>query len=306
MITKIGSFLENNLELLEKGINSPAFTAIVGAFAGAWAGAAAAQKIAEKIKGRDDLIKEMRVANAAIVVCAAVCDSVISLKRQHVKALKEDFDVKKKELAEFLQRRDRGQLEKDEIFSFVANLQTLSPLPLPLEVLQKQVFEQLSLAGRPLRLQIVLNQSVHSLNVMIEKRNQLIEFYKSDAKAKEFLLHHYFGHPRNEVERNEDYPTVIDAIAMFTDSVIFFSHLLSKDLTEHGNELSTRFKKNFRGQPPSITSLDYSQSAELIPDDAEYQDWFTGFVKKTKPKSFTQKAIARFWVTAGKIRSFGP
>ena len=100
MIVEIRSFLENNLELFEQGINSPAFIAIVGAFAGAWAGAAAAQKIAEKIKGRDDLIKEMRVTNSAIVVCSAVCDSVIALKRQHVKALKEEYDVKKNEFAE--------------------------------------------------------------------------------------------------------------------------------------------------------------------------------------------------------------
>ena len=177
MIFEIRSFLESNLELLEKGINSPVFTAIIGAFAGAWAGAAAAQKIAERIKGRDDLIKEMRVTNSAIVVCSAVCDSVIDLKREHVKALKEEYDVKKNELAKFLHGRDSGQLAKDEIFSYVANLQTLSPLTLPMEVLQRQVFEQLSLAGRPLRLQIVLNQSVHSLNVMMEKRNQLIEFY---------------------------------------------------------------------------------------------------------------------------------
>ena len=140
MISEIKSFTENNLQLLESGINSPAFTAIVGAFAGAWAGAAAAQKIAEKIKGRDDSIKEMRVTNTAIVVCSAVCDSVISLKKQHVKALKQDYDAKKTQLTEFLQRRDSGQLVKGETFSFVANLQTLSPLPLPMDVLQRQVF----------------------------------------------------------------------------------------------------------------------------------------------------------------------
>ena len=147
---------------------------------------------------------------------------------------------------------------------------------------------------------------MHSLNVSIDKRNQLIEFYKVDTKAKELLLHHYFGHPRNENERNEDYPTVIDAIAMFTDSVIFFSHLLAKDLMEHGNELSTKFKKDFRGQPPSITSLDYSQSVDLIPDGTDFQDWLTGFSKKAEPKSLTQKAWALLLLIVRKTREFGP
>lgn len=304
MISSVVSFLETNVELFQTGINSPAFTAIVGAFAGAWAGAAAAQNIAEKIKGRDDLIKEIRVTNAAIVVCSAVCDSVIALKRQHVRGLKSEYEFAKAELNSFLQRRENGTLAKSEIFNFVANLQTLSPLPLPLEVLQRQVFEQLSLTGRPLRLQIVLNQSVQSLNTAIDKRNQLIEFYKTDAKAKQFLLNHYFGLPKSEEEKNEDYPTVMEAIGMYTDSIIFFSHLLSKDLMEHGDELSIKFKRNHRTHPPSITSLNFTQSAEFIPADVDYQDWFTGFVKRPKPKTVYQRALVAVSALSKKLLKF--
>jgi|SRR5579862_2136861 len=50
--------------------NSVFFTAIAGSFAGALAGAVTAQRIANKTRNKDELLKEIRAANAATMVAS--------------------------------------------------------------------------------------------------------------------------------------------------------------------------------------------------------------------------------------------
>lgn len=165
--------------------NSVFFTAISGSLAGAFAGAYGAQRIAERAKYREQMLKEIRDTNAAITVSFGVCNSLLSIKKQHVKSLKVEFETQRVNLLVFQQKRELGQISKDEIFHFKVDLQTLSLPPLPVDILQNQVFEKLSLVGRPLSLTTTLSQTMHSLSASLEKRNQLIESYKA---ANESLL----------------------------------------------------------------------------------------------------------------------
>lgn len=262
--------------------NSVFFTAIAGSLAGAFAGAYGAQWIAERSKYREQLLKEMRITNAVIIVAFGICNSLLSLKKQHVKTLKEDFDIQKSALLNHQKRRQLGEIGNDAVFHFVADLQTLSIPPLSGDILQTQIFEKLSVVNRPLSLTTTLNQTIHSLNASLEKRNQLIEFYKSGDS--EVTAPVYFGFPQGG-KINQDYPSVIEAIYNQTDDGIFFSQLLCKDLVEHGNQIAEQFKKNFKKGAPTISEPDFSEAVKLnlMPTADKYNYWFTMFIKKIPP-----------------------
>lgn len=260
--------------------NSVFFTAVAGSLAGAFAGAYGAQRIAERAKYRDQLLKEIRDTNAAIMIAFGVCNSLLSMKEQHVKSLKEDFETQKTGLLDHKKNRELGHISKDKEFHFTADLQTLSLPLLPVDILQRQVFEKLSLVGRPLSLTTTLSQSVHSLSASLDKRNQLIESYKAGNDGISPAL--YFGLPQTG-QINQDYPSVIDAIYNQTDDGIFFGQLLCKDLVEHGNQIAKQFKKLFGKDAPMITEPNFgkAEKSDLMPNTDKYVDWLTMFVKKT-------------------------
>lgn len=260
--------------------NSVFFTAIAGSFAGALGGAYSAQRIAERAKFREQLLKEIRYTNAAITVAIGICNSLLSMKIQHVKSLKESFETRKTAFLAHLGKRKSGKVNKDEEFHLTYDFQTLLPPLLPLDILQRHVFEELSLVGRALSLTTTLSQTVDNLSAALKKRNQLIESYKAANTAISPAL--YFGLPQNGLI-NQDYSSAIDAIYSQTDDGIFFSQLLSKDLVEHGNLLVRQFKKYSKKGVPIISTFDFSEEekAGLMPNPDNYSDWFTKFVKIT-------------------------
>src|SRR5690349_16473622 len=79
-------------ESLKAFANSAFTTSLVGALAGAFAGARAAQVIAERSKLRDEISKQIRDTNAAMVVSFTIANSVLALKKQHVAELKTSYD----------------------------------------------------------------------------------------------------------------------------------------------------------------------------------------------------------------------
>lgn len=264
--------------------NSAFVTALLGSLAGAFAGAAAAQRIAERSKHREELLREMRNTNAAIALAFGVCNTLLALKEQHVKSLKESYDAQKAALLEFQRKRKAGEIQQDVAFDFNADMQTLQPQALPMGTLRAVVFERLSIVGRPLNLVVTLTQTVESLAESLAKRNSLIEGYKAEfAKDAQRLAPLYFGLPYGEGHVNLDYPGTIDAIYSQTDDGIFFGNLLCKDLHDHGKQLSDAFRKKFKNDPPRISEVDFGPTAAagLMPDETNYADWVKAFVKKT-------------------------
>lgn len=275
--------------------NSTFFTSITGSLAGAFAGAYGAQRIAERAEKKKELIKEIRNTNASIMVAFGICNSLLALKKQHVRPLKETFDRQKTALLDHDEKRRSGQIPKDMEFKFVADLETLSLPPLPLNILLEQLFEKLSLTGRPLNLGTTLSQAVHSLNASLEKRNQLIEFYKAGEGKMSHFPALYFGLRQSE-HVNQEYPSVLDAISSHTDDVIFFSQLLCKDLAEHGEHISERFKKEFGKKIPKISKVDFTkaETAGLMPRTENYADWINAFGKVPDSLTFLQKILKRW------------
>jgi hypothetical protein len=64
-----------------------------------------------------------------------------------------------------------------------------------------------------------------------------------------------------------------------TDDVIFFSHLLCKDLATHGNRVLEKFKSQFKGVPEQIHAIELSpeKTAGLMPPEEQYSEWLSGF-----------------------------
>lgn len=268
-------------EAIKSFANSAFVTSLLGALAGAFAGATAAQRIAELSKHREELLREMRNTNAAIALAFGVCNTFLSLKKQHVKSLKENYDVQKASLLEFNRKRKTGEIQRDVAFKFQADLQTLQPQALPMDTLRIVVFERLSIVGRPLNLVVTLTQTAQCLEESLAKRNTLIEGYKTEfAKDSQGLAPLYFGLPYGEGHIDLGYPGTIDAIYSQTDDGIFFSNLLCKDLHDHGERLSDEFKKKFKDDPPRISEVDFTtaSAAGLMPDEKNYVDWVKAFV----------------------------
>ena len=245
-----------------------------GAFAGAWG----AVIINDRRKNRAELIDEIRNTNLAINMAASIFSSLVTLKKQLVKPLKDDWEKQKTEFLNHVEKIRLRQINQDAKIDIVFNLQNLSLQHLPLDVLQKQIFENLSLIGRPLSLTTTLVGTANTLDIFFEKRNLLIESYKENNNLTPSL---YFG-LRNEGLINEDYSSTIKNISQLTDDGVFFSNLLCKDLMEYGKETRDQYRKIHGKEAPRVSSFEVlEENLKFIPCDDKYSDWITNFIKLT-------------------------
>ena len=257
--------------------NSSFVTALIGSAAGAWAGAAIVQKIIEKERGKTTLLDEIRGINAAIAISISIFNSLINAKKQFIKPVKDLYDIQKSSHALHADGVRSGQILHLIPFEFEADLRNLPGPNLPLDTLQNFILEKTSLSNGILNLFSTLNQSCLDLRESIEKRNHLVEDYKTGKTT--FGPELYFGLPLASVI-NEDYPSLVHAIYIQTENAIYFTELLCAQLTKYGNiqagQCSTRYKIR-----PKINRLIITdeETKSLIPDGREYPTWETIFPK---------------------------
>jgi hypothetical protein len=277
--------------------NSTFFVSLITAGLGAFAGAWAAQRIADKGKYRDQLLREMRDTNAATMMSFAICNSLLSMKKQHIKRLKEDFDKERAAYLDYLAKKNAGQIPPNTVFHFMMDLQTLSLQPLPLDILQAQVFDKISVVGRPLALTTTLRQTLHGLGESMERRNALIATFKQMSNVSPDF---YFGLPLSSGHVSTEYRDTVESTHDQTDDGIFFSQMLCDDLVEHNEGLEKQYKNEFKKGSPDISKPEWKKGrdAGLMPDPAKYADWTSMFKKKAPPTSASYrraKAIGK-WV----------
>lgn len=250
------------------------------ALAGALAGALAAQRIAERAKQRDSQLQEIRNTNAAIVVSFTISNGGLALKKQFVRDIYNTYKGRKAELEDFQKRRAAGQVPPEVAFEFQADFRTLQMPLLPMDVLRTQVYERISVTGRPLALVAALTGAVASLADTIQKRNSLIERFRALGPAGAAQLPaFYFGLPYGAGHVSTEFSDVIEALHSLTDDVIFFGELLGKDLMVHGNRVLDQYKKVSKRTKERISTLDFAEPRRqgLMPDAANYTDWLRGF-----------------------------
>jgi hypothetical protein len=260
------------------------------ALAGALAGALAAQRIGDRSKQRDTLLAEIRGTNAAIMVSFSICNVALSLKRQFVRDICETYFAKRRELEQFRSRRATGQQHPDIPFDCRVDLRTVQMPHMPIDVLRDQLYERISVNGRPLATVATLSGSVAALSETLEKRRELIERIRvlgTDDEAQVPAI--YFGLPYAVGHTTTEFPDSIEALQRLTDDVIFFSELLSIDLIAHGEHLLAQYKKISRANKEKISKTDFTDARNkgLMPNPVDYADWLRGFPSasnKTVPK----------------------
>ena len=273
-------------ENLKSFANSAFSTPLVGALAGAYFGARSAQRVAERGKVRDELTKEIRNVNAAIALSFGIANSMLALKKQHVAALKNDYDTERQRHEDYLAKRKTGQIQGNSPFVLKADFKTMPAVTHPLPVLQDIVFGRLSAVGRPLNLVASLGEVVENLNTSIAQRNELIEMFKTGRfPPGASIADMYLALPYGGGHVNQQYPDLVNAISSYTEHAIFFTHLLCKDLREYGSEVAETFKKRFKYSTPRVTEVDFKQveASGQLPSADEYKTWFTAFQKLPKP-----------------------
>jgi hypothetical protein len=256
------------------------FGAVAGSLFSSFAGAYGAQRIAERGKAREELLKEIRATNTALIVAFGICNSLLAMKKQLAKPMKERFDSGKANCLGLMEERKAGLIPPNTIFRFNADLQSLPKVLLPVDILQRQAFESLSLVGRPVALVTTLRQTVEALNESIEMRNRWIDAVKETGK--EVPVEIYFGLPYGGGHINLELANYIEAIHAHTEGGIHFGYLLCRDLREHGLEARKQFQKSFRGEGPRINEPLFKRAEEegLMPDPAQFADWETMFQRR--------------------------
>jgi hypothetical protein len=261
-------------------INSNLATAFIGGLTGAFGGALGAQRIVERSKRRDDLIKELRNINAAIMVTVSTCNAALTLKKQHVQPMYEQFEKEKAALSVFMDQRAKGQISGDAEYRFMADLKTYPAPTVPIETLKDLVYSKISAYGRPLALVAVLEQLLVGLRDAIAKRDTLVQRFASGVVPAEQLSQYYFGMPLRGGDTNQEYPDLAWAIHSYVDDVVFFSQLLCSDLIKHGNEIRDAYSKKYGKGVQKVSTANFSGPREkgLIPPDSQYSDWLNAFV----------------------------
>lgn len=151
----------------------------------------------------------------------------------------------------------------------------------PIEVLEAQVFEKLSVDGRPLALTAAIAGSLSNLDEALSKRNELIAEFKSlQGAERERIPAIYLGTTLPDGNVSTEYPDSIVGAYKYVDDIIFFSKLLCEDLHKHGIRLKNAHERKYGKGKQKVTKADFSLAEErgLLPDEAEYSDWLRGFV----------------------------
>lgn len=162
-------------------LNSNFITSLLGAGAGASAGAYAAQRIADRSRLRERYLKEIRNTNAAISITFLMGNTLLGLKSQHVKRMKEAYDRQRADFEEFARRIAAGLIPRGDQFDIQADFETLETFMFPLDRLQSLAFDGLSLPTRPLTVTPMVVRAVEALNRSIGERNRLIEEFRQSG-----------------------------------------------------------------------------------------------------------------------------
>lgn len=261
-------------------LNSAFTTSLVGALAGAFAGARAAQNVAERARETEQLVTQIRTINAAITASFTVANLLLAFKKQHIKPLFDGFVAKKAELGDFQRERDAGEIPKDQPFEFTADLRTLQIPLLPIELLQRLVFEKLSVTGRPLALTTALASVAASVADLTQNRAVLIELFRnlSEPDRRTFPAL-YFGLPFAQGKTSTEYADILHGLHSHTDDGIFFSELLCQDLMALGEVALGQYRKRVKNTKERVSEVSFADARALglMPDPDQYKDWLRGF-----------------------------
>jgi hypothetical protein len=237
-------------------------TTAFGIAIGAW--------LTSRTQAKRRVVDELKALRAARAVCFSITNRALSLKRQQTRPMKERYDHA---VAAFQGHR-QGLLELH------MDLQTLSQLKFPSDVLERIVFEKTAIGEKGLAVTVALSGAIDDLRNSINFRNELISEFreKRDTMTELERITLYVGAPKaGEIDNRFGHN--VQALYSQTDDCIFFSMLLVDELMKHSNALYSRNRLKFRLGRSKLLPIDWTKAREanLIPDEAGYTDWAAGF-----------------------------
>jgi hypothetical protein len=257
-------------------------TAAFGAFAGAWASSRRETKRA--------VFAELNNINAARALCFSISNKFLSLKQQHILPLHRDYYLLREEIiaAQEAARRAPPQTPLEVRM----DLQVLTPIWLPIETLERLVFEKISIRGRALVAAVDMVGAIDALEKSIAYRTALIgEFGPSMQQS----IEKYFGLPANG-RVDERFETNVRALYVQTDDCIFFSRILGQDLFDYGSRLRQRNARWYRLRVPKLTPENWAlaEAQGLLPHREKYKSWLNGFISPVTRTARLRSFAARW------------
>jgi hypothetical protein len=284
-------------KFLNAAITAPLLGAIPGALFGAWLGAYAATKMGSKSRRKKELEDELRDINRAISAAAGICNKIITLRQQHVIALKARYDA--------LKQSYEGARLRGGRFEVGMDLQKLTPLTLSSAGLESLVLDKTTVGGRALAAAASLNSSCQDLGHIIGERNNLIEQLRSrrgvDEREGYEIWREYLGVADKDDNVDTSMGDFIAGIYSSSRDCAYFSKALTDELQKHGRRLHDRIKKYFGGEVPQVSEVSWGDAEVLLPSDEEYADWNKGFREMIPEPTWTERYGYKIGVLAKRI-----
>lgn len=270
-------------DAIKAAANSNFTTALLGSLAGAYGGAWAAQRIAEKTKRRDELRTEIGHCNAVIELAGGICSTCLNVKEQHILPLKQSYDRQKELVHAYFRGLTDGTIPRGTVADVgPMDLRTLDTVRFRWAQLDSLVMEKLTVRGRARMLMPVLVQSLETLNSLIHERNERVAALKADDLPDKRKIALLFALPFEDRSRDETYSDLMNGLSKTVDDCVYFSQLICKDVGWHGRGLRLEFVRKFRGDVESIQRMSFAEPElrGVMPSDADYPTWHTGFSSK--------------------------
>jgi hypothetical protein len=207
------------------------------------------------------------------MLCISICNISIAFKRQFVAPMHEAYERVRMNYEKKLTVKGEGP----NTFALRADLQTLMLQKMPTEVLERYVFEKISVRGRALAAAVQLVGSIEGLANAIANRNEIIAEFRGTSPDQR--LAKFLGLRSAEGVVDGRYRASVAGIFDQTNDCIFFSRILADDLLKYGNRLRRRHRRRFRLGLPKLDGADWSsvEAAGLMPSAELYKAWTDGF-----------------------------
>ncbi len=251
-------------------------TAAFGALVGAW--------VASRRETKRSAVSELNTINAARALCFSICNKFINMKEQHILNLHRDYHMDRELVIATRDAAESGA--RVDPIEVPFNLQTLTPIWLPIQTLERLVFEKISIRGRALVAAVEVISCIDGLEKSIIYRNELIADFQKQPMTQRQMMERYFGLQVRQIDMvDERFASNVDALYNQIDDCIFFSRILADDLFEYGVHIRKRFAWRYRLPVPKLTRDDWTpaEMKGLMPNRNRYANWLQAF--RTSPSS---------------------
>lgn len=269
--------LPPDLGSLMKALNSPLISAVIGGMLGASFGAWAAGWIAKRNKQYDAVTQEIRANNLAMLLAQQVFHLALALKVDAVKPMADAFNTAREK---YIDPKPGDAIEAQ-------NLQKISEVAPPIDMLRTCTLERITLPGIAIRAVLQIVESVGCLNRSLSKRNEFADLFMTQKFPPGMDFQHmYFGVEKNGA-CHTGYMDSMKSMVRYTDEVIFFSVTLCQMLDAHGVKLRKECKKLAWGKVTiNRFRLDSKIPEGIIPDAKAYAKWFAGYEPQVESKKW--------------------